>query len=147
MHGSQRLAFVLSVALITSACTRQIDPTDASTESYTVSSFGGTPSTWSPHGSEYGELAIHNTLAATPRGLTWNGVPIDAATARDYLRAVNGRAPSISIQIVFDPHVSCRVVEETRALVSASLECGRNEKCVEYSRPEYEAQAELHAVE
>ena len=147
MQGPQHLAFVLSAALITSACNHDVNPADASTETYGVSSCGGTPSTWSPHGSEYGELAIHNVLAATSRGLTWNGVSINAATAREYTRAVGGRVPSISMQVVFDPHVSCRVVEETRALVSASLECGRNEKCVEYSRPEYETQAELHAVE
>ena len=147
MHGSRHLMFGLSAALLISACDRHVDPADASTETYNVSSCGGAPSTWSPHGSEYGELVPPYALAATPKGLTWNAAPINAATARDYLRTVGRRVPGLSIQVVFDPHVSCIVAEETRALVNASRKCGRNEKCVEYSRPEYEAQVNLHDVE
>ena len=146
MDQFHKLLFVLGAAMIASACNRQVGRAEANSATYGVNSCGGAPSTWSPHGSEYGELAIYNALAATNKGLTWNGTPLTTATAKDYLRTSSGRAPAINIQVIFDPEVSCLIVGKTRSLVSGSLRCGRNEKCVEYSRREYESETQRHAV-
>jgi len=129
-----------------SACSSSVDHAKASDGIYGAKSCGGALPRWSPHGTEYGELAIHNALALTPKGLTWNSVPIDEATAMTYLKQVSDRTPAINIQVVFNPEVSCRAVQKTRVLVNGTLHCGRHEKCVEYSSSAFEAERALRAV-
>jgi hypothetical protein len=145
MKRADPLCLTSCAAMLISACSPNAP--DASTKRvYADNSCGGAPANWSPKGSERGELAIFNALAFSPRGYTWNGAPTAEATASEYVSQVRGKLPAINIQIVFDPQSDCASVQRARALVSSKLQCGKREKCVEYSSEAYAAERLRHAV-
>ena len=88
----------------------------------------------------------HNSLAVGPAKLTWNGAAVNAETLRRYLQQASQLNPRPSIQVVFDDHADCRLVNQTRKLVSDNLGCDSRGACVEYSETEYHAEASRHSV-
>jgi hypothetical protein len=91
-------------------------------------------------------MKAFNNLAVGPDNLAWNGTPVSAATLRNYLQQMNQMNSALSLQLVFDDRANCRLVEQTRALLTNELGCGSGRGCVEYSEADYQREASRHVV-
>lgn len=132
--------------LVAAGCSRLPDQPQQPRASYSADRCRGPMPAWSLQGREYGELSFRNTLHVGRGSLSWNGATISAATARLYLRTMDGYDPAVNLQVVFDERADCPFVHHIRRLVSESLHCGSKQTCVEYSKPEWETQMKRHVV-
>ena len=100
---------------------------------YSEGRCGGSPAHWSPQGSEFGELLLHDKLYVTPKKLTWNDTPVTRAVMHSRLLRARQMPPNVSLQVIFSGRTGCHFVQSIRTDISAALQCGRDHKCIEYS--------------
>jgi hypothetical protein len=146
MRNPAPLVICIGAVLFSGGCDSPRREAGQSVATYGSTRCGGPGPGWSAHGSEFGELMAHNTLAVGPAKLTWNGVALSAATLQSYLQEMRRLNPSVNLQLVFDERADCGLVKQTRALVTGKLGCHSTGQCVEYSGGEYRAEESRRAV-
>ena len=144
-HPIRSTLCTFSLLLAMSPCSSQAR-THKPSLTYNGNRCGGTPSGWSAQGSEYGELMVHNSLRVERGRFTWNGATVSSATIQMYLAQMKSLHPSVSLQVVFDRNAGCGLVNRVRRVVDQTLHCGRGQRCIEYSKTEWQARSAGHVV-
>jgi hypothetical protein len=108
----------------------------AAPHTYSNDRCGGSPANWSSQGREFGELLVHDQLYVSPRGVTWNDVPVTRISLKRRLSKARQTPPSVSLEVVFERGSDCHLVRSIRKQVDAVVGCGHGHQCIEYSDEE-----------
>ncbi|TMJ11804.1 MAG: hypothetical protein E6G94_15110 [Alphaproteobacteria bacterium] len=76
--------------------------------------------------------AIRNYVRIDKSGaLTWNRMPIDVATLREYLHIVRTMNPVPATVLTIDPGTDCETVRRIRLEIERALDCAHSGLCGE----------------
>jgi len=131
------LAGCIIGALTAVGCTSSHAQAERSISTYKVNRCGGSPRSWAPRGSEFGELLLHDRLEVAPNHFIWNETPVSRTSLHHRLLVARHMPSNVGLQLIFSGADDCRLVRSIRQEVDDTLRCGRDHKCVEYLAGEH----------